>query len=579
MRVFTVFVAVVDGLFAAKPIFKWRAREPAIVDTVNRLSTCRLLGGVAFFVGGCGAHHVDTVAIGATPSAACAAAGRKSGPSPIRRLTHFEYDDTLRELLGDGSRPSAAFPPDEKLSLFSNDANAQTVTRLLAEGYMNAAEGAAAHALGANPLPCGIETADDACIDSFIGAFGMRAFRRPLDDGDRADLRAAFDAGRAENGTSAGVASVIEVVLQSPEYLYRAELGPPGAVAISGSVVPVTPWELASRLSYLFWGTMPDAALFDAAQTGALSTADGVRTQAERLLADPKTRVTLANFYGEFLELDQLDDLEKDPSIYPSFEPAIRTAFRGETLTFIDSVLWDGDALLSTLLTAPYTFVNGKLAAFYGMAPVDGTTFRRVEVDTSQRGGLLTQGSFLATRAKFDQTSPVYRGKFVRERLFCTTPSPPPPNLAIRAPDLDPRLTTRERFAQHSVDPFCAGCHHLMDPIGLGFENFDGAGAWRDTESGQLVDGSGELTETDIDGAFDGVRDLEARLAKSGDVERCTTNQWFRFAHGRADTPDDACSLDQLGRDFHASGGDLRKLLVAITQTDAFRYRTVELSP
>jgi hypothetical protein len=532
---------------------------------------------LALFAAGCGSHRAGAVATDATPSAACVAAGQQPGPSPIRRLTHFEYDNTLRDLLGDDSRPSSAFPPDERLSIFSNDADAQTVTRLLAEGYLNAAEGAGARALApaniGTLLRCPIETADDACISAFIDDFGARAFRRPLDDDDRADLRAAFDAGRGEGDARSGVASVIEVALQSPEYLYRVELGAQSPIA------PVGPWELASRLSYLFWGTMPDAALFAAAQSGALATADGVRDRAQQLLADPRTRVTFATFYEQFFELDQLDELEKDPSIYPTFEPAIRTAFRGETLTFIDSVLWNGDARLATLLTAPYTFVNGKLAAFYGMPTVDGTTFRRVDVDPAQRGGVLTQGSFLATRAKYDQTSPVYRGKFVRERLFCTTPSPPPADLAIRAPDLDPRLTTRERYAQHATDPNCSGCHRLMDPIGLGFENFDGAGLWRDTESGQPVDGTGQLTETDIDGAFDGARDLERRLAGSTDVERCTTNQWFRFAHGRADTPADACSLDQLGLGFHTSGGDLRKLLVDITQTTAFRYRSVESAP
>lgn len=535
-----------------------------------------LLAAVA---GGCGAHHTDPAS---TTSAACAAPpGPSPGPSPIRRLTHVEYDHTLRDLLGDGSRPSSAFPPDERLSIFANDADAQTVARLLAEGYLNAAEGAGARALANldSLLPCPIDIADDACINAFIDDFGARAYRRPLDDDDRADLRAAYDAGTAEGGARTGVSSLIEVALQSPEYLYRVEVDPTAALASSPAVVPVSSWELASRLSYLFWGTMPDVALFAAAQAGELGTAAGVRTQAERLLADPRTRVTFASFYDEFLELAALDDLEKDPSIYPTFEPAIRTAFRGETLTFIDSVVWDGDARLSTLLTAPYTFVNGKLAAFYGMAPVAGTTFRRVDVDPGRRGGLLTQGAFLATRAKFDQTSPVLRGKFVRERLFCTAPDPPPANLAIRAPDLDPRLTTRQRYAQHSADPFCASCHHLMDPIGLGFENFDGVGVWRDTESGQPVDGSGVLAETDVDGTFDGVRDLERRLAGSPDVERCTTNQWFRFAQGRADTPADACSLARLGQDFHASGGDLRKLLVALTQTDAFRYRTVEPAP
>jgi hypothetical protein len=533
--------------------------------------------GLVLFAAGCGAHRSDAGMTDPTPSVACIAAGSQPGPSPLRRLTRDEYDNTLRDLLGVDAHASSVFPPEERLSIFSNDANAQTVTRLLAEDYTKAAEaaGAAAAANICTLLPCQFENVDDACIGSFIDDFGARAFRRPLDDDDRADLRAAFDAGRAEGDARTGLSSVVEVVLQSPEYLYRVEVGSGAAAHHS----PVAPYEIASRLSYLFWGSMPDADLFDAAKSGALSTADGIRVQAERMLADPRTRLTFARFYQEFLELGGLDDLEKDPSIYPAFEPAIRIAFRGETLTFIDSVLWNGDAHLSTLLTAPYTFVNGKLAAFYGLPPVDGTTFRRVDVDPAQRGGLLTQGAFLATRAKFDQTSPVHRGKFVRERLFCTTPAPPPANLVIRAPDVDPRLTTRERFAQHATDAYCAGCHTLMDPIGLGFENFDGVGAWRDTESGQRVDSSGELTGTDVDGTFTSVRDLERRLAGSADVERCTANQWFRFAHGRADETADACTLDQITRDFHASGGDLRKLLVAITQTEAFRYRSAQATP
>ena len=178
---------------------------------------------------GCRAHRTDDGTTSSGPSAACAAAGTQPGPSPIRRLTHVEYDNTLRDLLGDDTRPSSAFPPDERLSIFSNDANAQTVTRLLAEGYMTAAEGAGERALSSSSfdtlLPCPIETADDACIGAFIDDFGARAFRRPLDDDDRADLRAAFDAGRAEGDARSGFASVIEVALQSPEYLYRVELG------------------------------------------------------------------------------------------------------------------------------------------------------------------------------------------------------------------------------------------------------------------------------------------------------------------------------------------------------------------
>ena len=474
------------------------------------------------------------------------------------------------------------------MSIFSNDANAQTVTRLLAEGYMNAAEGAGERALSSSSfdtlLPCPIETADDACIGAFIDDFGARAFRRPLDDDDRADLRAAFDAGRAEGDARSGFASVIEVALQSPEYLYRVELGADGASPPSPPTlaVPVATFELASRLSYLFWGTMPDAALFAAAQSGQLSTADGVRAQAARLLADPQTRVTFASFYQEFLELDQLDDLEKDPSIYPTYEPAIRTAFRGETLTFIDSVLWSGDARLSTLLTAPYTFVNGKLAAFYGIAAGRRhQAFQRVDARSQQRrGGLLTQGAFLATHAKSNQTSPVHRGKFVRERLLCTTPAAAARRTwQIRPPSLDPRLTTRERFAQHSTDPFCAGCHHLMDPIGLGFESFDGVGRWRDTESDRRSTARASSPRPTSTGRSTARATWAAPGRAAPRCEPAPSNQWFRFGYGRADSPRPTPARSTARARLPAAGGNLRELLIALTQTDAFRYRTVEPTP
>lgn len=553
------------------------------------------LGSILLVAAGCGsspAPHPGSDSATCTPVL--------PGPSPLRRLTHLEYDNSLRDLVGDDSRPSSGFPPDDRASIFANDASAQTVTRLLAEGYLHAAEDVAGRAVThlGDLLPCAGEIAaassdpdrESACAQAFIDSVGERAFRRPLDDDDRADLLDAFTRGRAESGAPdgdfvAGIESLLEVLLQSPEYLYRVELGrqdgmhpaasrAPQAAGPTSNAVALTPWELASRLSYLFWETMPDGPLFAAAASGQLETADQVESQAERLLADPRARVTFAHFFEQFLELDQLDLLEKDPSIYSTFEPALRDAFRAETLAFVDSVMWNGDGRLFTLFTAPYTFVNGKLAAFYGMPTVDGSTFRRVDVDVSRRGGLLTQGSFLAIHAKFDQTSPVTRGKFVRERLFCTSPPPPPANLAIHAPDLDPRLTTRQRFEQHATDPFCASCHHLMDPIGLGLENFDGAGAWRDTESGQPVDSSGQLEGTDIDGTFHGARELEERLATSSQVERCAMMQWFHFAAGRSDTPDDACTLDELAGAFHRSGGDLRALLLSLTQTDAFLYRT-----
>jgi hypothetical protein len=339
----------------------------------------------------------------------------------------------VRDLLADTSRPSTTFPPDERAFVFDNDATGQSVTRLLAERYMTVAEQLSAGAISHLPDLTGCDPAlgEDTCARQFIERFGQRAFRRPLAPDEQQDLLDAFASGLDEGGFDTGVQAVIEVVLQSPEFLYRVEIGDAGSSAPSPRL---SSWQLASRLSYLFWGTMPDELLFEAAGTGRLENDRGVASEAERMLADPRARVTLAHFHEEWLGLEKLDHLEKDPSVYPTFSAELGTLFRAETIGFVDSVMWGGDARVETLLAAPYTFMNAKLALFYGVPGLAGSTFRRVDLDPSQRAGLLTQGSLLSSLAKFDQSSPVHRGKFVRERLFCTTLQPPPPNIAVRPP-------------------------------------------------------------------------------------------------------------------------------------------------
>jgi len=185
----------------------------------------------------------------------------------------------------------------------------------------------------------------------------------------------------------------------------------------------------------------------------------------------------------------------------------------------------------------------------------------------------------LAVHSKPNQSSPVHRGRFVREQLLCTTPQPPPANLEIRPPALDPRKTTRQRFSEHTTDAFCAICHKMLDPIGFGFEHYDGIGRWRDTESGLPVDAHGALTGTDVDGDFDGVPALAQRLARSSDVSACYATQWFRFGYGRGETTDDACTLAQLSGALTAAKGDVRELIVALTQTEGFRFRRQEVTP
>ena len=512
-----------------------------------------------------------------TTGALCAV--RDPGPSPLRRLTRLEYAHTVDDLLGPGLVDASVLPADERALGFDNNAEVLGTSDLLIEQYQDLAERAAA-ALAANPArfaPCAASAPDDACAAEFVSAFGARAWRRPLEPAEAAALAAVFASGHSEGNFAEGLLRVAAVVLQSPQFIYRVEEARPAPAVEAedglGGAAPLSPHELASRLSYLLWGSMPDESLRAAADGGRLSTSSDIEREARRLLAAPPARAVVASFHASWLGLDRLTELDKDPVAFPMWKPALPSAFHAETERFVDEVVWKGEGSLAALLDARYTFVDATLATFYGLPAPAGNAFQRVATDPSRRRGLLTQGSFLAVHAKPDQTSPVHRGRFVREQLFCTTPPPPPSDIEIRPPRLDPRKTTRERFAQHTADQSCAGCHTLLDPIGFGFEHYDGIGRWRDSEGGIAVDGSGALGGTDVDGPFDGAAELSERLAESAQVARCYATQWFRFAYGRGETAADTCSLAQLSAAFAGAKGDVRELLVALTQTDAFRFR------
>jgi hypothetical protein len=328
----------------------------------------------------------------------------------------------------------------------------------------------------------------------------------------------------------------------------------------------------------VLWGSTPDEGLLTAAAQGQLTQPADLEREARRLLGDARAHEVTAAFHAGWLGLARLDELDKDRVVYPAFDAPLRDALRTETARFIDEVIWNHEGTLSALLSARYTFVNAALADFYGVAYPGGGggDFVQVGLGSANRAGLLTQASILAVYAKGNQSSPVHRGRFVREQLFCTTPPPPPSNIEIRPPTLDPRLTTRERFATHAADPFCATCHTMLDPIGFGFEHYDGIGHWRQAESGLAIDAHGELTGTDSDGSFNGAIELADRLAGSPEVQRCYVTQWFRFGYGRGETSADSCTLGALMDAAAAKGGDVRELMVALTQTDAFRYRRAQ---
>jgi hypothetical protein len=521
--------------------------------------------GAAGTGGGTGAAGTGGVVV--VPNPLCTTT--EPSASPLRRLTRVEYENTVRDLFGMADlQVAAAFPADPVAGGFANNASLLTVSSLQAEKYLDAAEALSAKAVENLPALVGCApSGEETCARQFIEKFGRRAYRRPLAAADTDRLLRAFRAGRAEGTFSAGIELVIQTALQSPSFLYRFEYG--AGAAAGAKLLPLTQHEVASRLSYFLWASMPDAALDAAADAGKLATPEQITAQARAMLSAPRARAAVGEFYRQWLGLGALDGVAKDPAVYPELTDELRGAMRAETQSFVEHVMWTGDRKLGTLLTSPLGFVgSADLAKLYGSAQ------GMVSFPPAQRAGVLTQAGVLAVHALPDQSSPVTRGKFVREQFLCQTPSQPPANLNVTPPEVDPTKTTRERFAEHTANAGCAACHTLMDPIGFGLEAYDGIGRFRTTDGGRAVDDSGDLTQTkDINGPFVGARALAERLAGSAQVRDCVATQWFRYAMGRFDGAGDTCSLTPLREAFTASGGDLQELLVAMTRTEAFLTR------
>jgi hypothetical protein len=470
--------------------------------------------------------------------------------------------------------------PGEELGTgFGNDADALGVSRLLIDGYRSLAEqiatdktvDAATAISTAGCDPAGTSEAD--CSAKFITDFLGRAFRRPATPEDVTTYRVTFDRGREIGGDFAtGVRAVVARALQAPQFLYRVELGE--TVDAAKNLARPSSYEMATRLSYMLWGSMPDEALLNAAREGRLGTAEGVRAEATRMLDSPEAREVVRYFHGMLLGTLGIDGLERNAQLYPSFKPGMGALLRQETEKFLDDVVWNGSGDVAGIFSAPYTFVNGPLATFYGLANVTGDAFQKVTLDGSRRAGLLTQASVLSLTTPGSRTDPVIRGKWVYTKLLCGKVADPPPDVP-KLPDPIPGQSVRERLAMHRDVDACRGCHRLMDPIGFGFEHYDGVGLWREQDNGVAVDDSGEIVGSDVAGAFQGAVELGQKLAQSQDVRSCFVGNWLTFAYGRAETPADACSRSALENAFTQSGGNIKSLLLALTQTDAFLYRPI----
>ncbi|HWB75886.1 MAG TPA: DUF1592 domain-containing protein [Nannocystaceae bacterium] len=499
-------------------------------------------------------------ALGCTPDA---------GPMVVRRLTRFEYDNTVRDLLGTSLRPAQDFAPDPVWLGFDNNGSVATVGDAIAEQYLHAAEALAADAIGRLPelLPCDPALADDACIDAFVAAFVRKAWRREPTAQQLAALRAVYDAG---GGLEHGIGMLIETVLQSPRFLYRFELG---RDELGDGLARLDGHEIASRLSYFVWGSLPDDALLDAAAAGELEARDAVMAHAERMLDDPRAEDGVVHLFEQVLGLQALDGIAKDPAVFPAWSDAVRDSMHGETRRFVAEAVLHDDGTLDGLVNARFTFADATLAEYYGLAQALGPELERVELDDDDhRGGLLRLGALSAALGKFGATAPVLRGKFVRQQLLCESLPPPPDDVDFEPPDIDPDATARERYEQHSIDAQCSGCHVRMDPIGFGFEHYDGAGAWRELEHGLPIDDRGTIVGLDARGDvhFTGVDGLADELLASGRLHDCVALHSFRYALGRAETLQDECTLDELRASFRAHG-DIRRLVVEIVGSEAFR--------
>jgi len=411
---------------------------------------------------------------------------------------------------------------------------------------------------------------DDACAERILSALMRRAYRRPVAESDVRKPMEFYRNTRAENGFDAGIEAALTSILVSPEFLFRIERDPPDVKM--DTAYHINDVDLASRLSFFLWSSIPDDELLTTAERGELNQPSVLKKQARRMLADARSQSLVNNFAGQWLHLRNLEAFTPDLRLFPDFDDNLRQAFRRETELHFETVMRDDLSVLE-LLTANYTFLNERLAKHYGIPYVYGSRFRRVALEKDcPRGGLLRQGSVLTVTSYANRTSPVIRGKWVLDNLLGALPPPPLPDVpALKDNTVSGNLSVRERLFEHRSNAACASCHNLMDPIGLSLENFDAIGGWHDTEDGCPINVAGGFADGST---FNGVSGLEDALRKRPELfVNALAEKLLTFALGRGIEPADGPALRKIVRDAQANDYRFSSIILGIADSVPFTMR------
>ncbi|MCU1330494.1 MAG: hypothetical protein JWN34_5864 [Bryobacterales bacterium] len=491
----------------------------------------------------------------------------------LRRLTHSQFNHTVRDLLGDQTTPANQFPPEDFVNGFRNQSRGQSLSPILIEAYSSAAERLARSAFQGGDIhkliPC---KPSAACRARFVREFGLKAFRRPLDPGEQQRYEGLM---ARETDFLKGAQTAVEAMLQSPNFIFRLD---------TTSDPKLKAYATANRLSYTLIDTMPDPELFAAAASGELSTRTGLEKATRRLLADPRARESLNEFVSQWLRFDRLLTASKDRRKFPMYTRETANAMTEEAKIFFSDLVWNNRNFM-TLFTADYGYVNPELARVYGVAAPQRDFDRVPFPATSERAGVLGQGLFLALTAKPEESSPTARGLFVREQFLCQKVPDPPAGVDTNLPPVteDRPQTNRDRMSEHATNPTCATCHKLIDPIGFGLEKFDAIGARRDEFPLQFTGGRGGPgrgmaarnvnlpidNNGDVAGLtgarFSSPAQLGALLAKSTQCQECMVKQYFRYTAGRMETPADRPVILKALEDFRSSDFKFQEMIVSLT--------------